>query len=205
MPPTATLSRRQQRRPIKHRTTATPRQTKFVALYNSGQTLAQAYLNSGYSAKNKGTAHAQACRLLSKPVVASLLQKAKEAAANTAAASRDRRLALLASFAADPTHQIRDRIMAIRTLNEMTGDNAPTKVEVDAGPNLLATLTAAIGRIEALSPLVLRTVTGRVIDRGTAPGTTTGSVPETQLLPLRDDETEAGADAVDVQGVAEEE
>lgn len=141
----------------------TPRQRRFADLVVEGRPASAAYKLAGYRPKSSDVAAVCASQLLRRPMVAALVESGRAELAKKSRLTREERLRLLAEIAEDAATAPRDRIAAVRTINEMTGDNAPQRLELDGGPNLLATLTDALGRIDALSPLVLRTVAGRVV------------------------------------------
>ncbi len=84
-----------------------------------------------YAAKgSQACSRVQACRLLKNPDVVAYIEKLKQAAENKKTLVRIEKRIWLAKFVRDCKEDTGKRIKAIEVDNEMTGDNAPQKVEV---------------------------------------------------------------------------
>jgi phage terminase small subunit len=113
---------------------------RFVAL---GDPASVAYKKAGYNSAGKG-AESHSVRLASKgkikaridQIIADELVAAKALARMTKAD----KLAILEAMARNEAVRANDRINAIKTHNDMTGDNEPTRQIIDSGENMLAAI-----------------------------------------------------------------
>lgn len=137
----------------------TKQQQAFAELVAQGHTAYSAYTAAGYKANTREIAASAATALCAKSHIASEIQRLRAEAAQKNEASRQVKLDILLSLATDKKAFPRDRIAAIAAHNAMTGHNAPTRVEIDTGPNLTSLLQAGLGRVSQVSPLVMRNVT----------------------------------------------
>ena len=134
------------------------RQERFARLVAGGMLALPAYKESGYSMVG-GSAEANAARVMANDGVKARIAelKAEEAAENRkfARMSKDRKLQILEDIAKTKGSRDMDRIAAIKTHNDMTGDNEPTVSIVEAGP---MTLEAVRQRAQEMAAPLARAV-----------------------------------------------
>lgn len=138
------------------------RQERVARLIADGMLPIAACLKSGYSSKG-GSLEANAHRIMANDGVAARIAelKAESQIENRrfARMSKDKKLQILEDIAKGKKSRSMDRIAAIKTHNEMTGDNEPTVSIVESGPKTLdmirtraAELTSAMARINVGLP-----------------------------------------------------
>lgn len=116
-----------------------PRHKAFAAAIVSGLNQTEAY-RKVYPKTSIAAARSSAATLLTNPSVRKYVEEAKEKAVTKAVLSRSERLELLSGLAKCEETFPKDRIAAVKVLNDMTGDNAPQKVEHSGSVSLVGVI-----------------------------------------------------------------
>jgi hypothetical protein len=131
------------------------RQSSFAALVASGMPPARAYFEAGYSALGKA-AETRAARLLKNDAVVERIAEILGVDPIYARMSKIRKIRFLEKIIASDTAEDCDRIAAIKIHNLMVGDHAPTRIEVDGGPEMLKAIREGPMTIEEALSVIAR-------------------------------------------------
>lgn len=88
----------------------------------------KAYIKA-YPDSSEESAQSSASRLLENAKVKTAIEEAQKENRKRSRMTQDEKLELLEEWMTDRENQVRDRISSLKAHNEMTGDNAPTKIE----------------------------------------------------------------------------
>lgn len=111
-------------------TKLTVQQQHFADLVLTGSSFVEAYREAyTNNSLNKGVAAVNASRLAALPKVAEYMDAVKARRTKETELTRSRKRQILGGIALDVRAPDSSRIMAIRADNEMTGDNAPVRVQ----------------------------------------------------------------------------
>lgn len=130
------------------------RQERFAELVASGIPASRAYPEAGYSGRGKNAQGNASALMENHGVIARLAELQKETR-KVARLTKEQKLEILEKIMCSQQEKARDRIAAIKIHNVMTGDNAPSKMVVEAPP---FNLDAVRERIRAIVSPMARTV-----------------------------------------------
>lgn len=107
----------------------TAKELAFANAIIAGQGPSEAYATAGYTiTSNPRTSARGAQRTLNRPEVQAHIQKARDKLTAKALLTRERKREILGDLAENAKLKPLERVAAIKADNEMTGDNAPIKV-----------------------------------------------------------------------------
>jgi NADH dehydrogenase/NADH:ubiquinone oxidoreductase subunit G len=139
------------------------RQERFAELVASGVPAMRAYAGAGYSNTGKN-AEANATRMMGNEGVKERIAELRQENRQLARKTKEQKLARLEEIAWDEKAKHSDVIAALRTHNEMTGDNEPTVNIVKTGPNTLASLQERAKEVRSYLNLAYRNRQDRKAD-----------------------------------------
>jgi hypothetical protein len=114
--------------------TLTAKQENFGQLVADGKTLTDAYREAYNSKASARVMAVEASRLKAMLKIAARIAELRRQSADERTLTRTSKRRILAGIAEDGKSPAQARIGAIKTDNEMTGDNAPEKTEIRVGP-----------------------------------------------------------------------
>ena len=115
------------------------RQQRFCEFVSAGENQTDAWIKAGYKT-TRSAARRNASEAMTKPDIRERIGELQAENRKLAHKTKSDKLRYLEGIMSNRRERSSDRIRSIRVHNEMTGDNEPTKVVVDSGPDILASL-----------------------------------------------------------------
>lgn len=108
-----------------------PRQLKFCLRYDEIGNGTQSSKDAGFKCKSDNAHAVRAKELLRNPKISAYLDWLKQETETEATLTRQRKREILKEIAEGKSKNVKpgDRIQAVKTDNEMTGDNKPVRIE----------------------------------------------------------------------------
>lgn len=117
----------------------------------AGKNQTDAWIGAGYSPSSRVNASVNANEALKNPKIAKRISELRKTDdIKTAMATKHQKRSILLAMILDPLTKPADRIRAIEVDSKLAGHYAVEKVEVDTGPNLLASIEERAKRVGAV-------------------------------------------------------
>ena len=124
----------------------TVRQERFCERIAAGENQTDAWLLAGYKVSRE-VARRNAAESLKNPRILSRVAELREPQKSETRRTRTEKMARLEEIAWSPHSRPADVIASIKVLNEMSGDNAPVRMEVDNSPAKAAAIAERAARV----------------------------------------------------------